>query len=87
MTIGEKLLLCALLLNVTAALIAVWLGRRVNAKVDHSISLTNSRMTQLLKAVRKSSSAVGFARGRRERNRAAAGSKRKTRKVAKTRTS
>lgn len=72
MTVGETTLTFLLLLHLIVWTWAIWFGRKrlgqVSTQVDHNINLTNSRMTQLIKLIRKTSTATGFARGRAERN-------------------
>lgn len=73
MTVGETVLTTLLLMHLIVWGWAIWFGRKrlgqVSTQVDHNINLTNSRMTQLIKLIRKTSTATGFARGRAERNR------------------
>jgi hypothetical protein len=67
MTVGEIALLIGLLVNAGAVALVSSMCRKTNSDVQKVHDLTNSRLTELLVEVRKTSRAEGLKEGRAER--------------------
>jgi hypothetical protein len=74
MTVGETILALFLGANIIITFIVAWLHLRkldqVQTVTETTHEITNNRMSQMLRIVRKSSLALGVKRGRAMRNNA-----------------